>query len=172
MPFQTEAQHLQVFELGDPRSAQNLSLSPFLWALDLVAEESAPLVDTRRHIYVLSVCCICQKHNQGVTVPETALEPCSPKVGWVWVKVHFALRNGCGSMYQICRWLEVWGRWPEPTSTGTLASWRLKGAGQMLVCSNRSFTSAAFNVMQDHVKYTRNIRINIYTVTFSGSYCY
>jgi hypothetical protein len=35
----------------------------------------------------------------------------------------------------------------------------------MLVYSNLSFTAAAFSVMEDHVKYTRNIRINIYTGT-------
>jgi len=34
----------------------------------------------------------------------------------------------------------------------------------MLVCGNLIFSSAAFSVMEDHVKYTRNTRLNIYTV--------
>ena len=50
--------------------------------MDHVAEETASLIDTGRRIYVLSVCCICQKQNQGMTEFETAMGPCSPKMGW------------------------------------------------------------------------------------------
>jgi hypothetical protein len=38
----------------------------------------------------------------------------------------------------------------------------------MLVCSNLSFSSATFSVMQDHVKWTRNVRIRIYIQVFLG----